>query len=64
MYARLVILTLLIALLGIAMSYVVQQPTPGKTKSFVASVTGGTCDYSSGTLCKINRGSSAGQVNF
>ena len=64
MYARLLVLTVLIAMFGIAMSYVAQRSTPGQPASFVASISGGTCDYSSGTLCKINRGGTAGQAKF
>ncbi len=46
------------------MSYLAQRTTPGKTTSFVASVSGGTCDYSSGTLCKINRSGSGNDAKF
>lgn len=64
MYTRLTVLTILIALFGLGMSYVVQRTTPTMGNSFVASVSGGTCDYSSGTLCRINRSGTGKQANF
>ncbi|MBP0616422.1 hypothetical protein [Jiella mangrovi] len=64
MYKRLVVLTLLIALFGIAMSYLVQGSTAGTPTSFVASLSGGSCDYSSGKVCRINRRGSAGMAHF
>lgn len=64
MYARLTVLTILIALFGLGMSYVAQRTIPSKANSFVASVSGGTCDYSSGTLCRINRTGTGKQANF
>ncbi|TFF25384.1 hypothetical protein E3C22_08490 [Jiella endophytica] len=64
MYTRLVAITLLIALFGIAMSTLAQRSTPGQSTSFVASISGGTCDYASGKLCRINRSAAPGQAKF
>ncbi|MBO0662299.1 hypothetical protein LQ948_06580 [Jiella sp. MQZ9-1] len=66
MYTRLTVLTILIALFGVAMSYLAQRPTPGDPNSFVASISGGSCDYTAGTLCRIQRNQNQpqGQVQF
>ncbi|MCE7029111.1 hypothetical protein [Jiella avicenniae] len=64
MYTRLTVLTILIALFGLGMSYLAQRTTQATSTSFVASVSGGTCDYSSGTLCRINRAGPGAQAKF
>tara|TARA_R110002020_G_scaffold234074_2_gene445906 strand:- start:68 stop:424 length:357 start_codon:yes stop_codon:yes gene_type:complete len=64
MYTRLTVMTILIALFGLGMSYVAQRAAPATSNSFVASVSGGTCDYSSGTLCRINRAGTGMQAKF
>ncbi len=64
MFTRLTVLTIVIALLGLGMSYLAQRTTPTTGASFVASVSGGSCDYSTGTLCRINRVGTGKQAKF
>ncbi|MBO0904690.1 hypothetical protein [Jiella sonneratiae] len=57
MFTRLTILTIVIALFGLGMSYLAQRGgSHAKGGNFVASLSGGSCDYTSGTVCRINRG--------
>jgi len=55
MMTRLTIVTTLIALFGLGMSYLAQQ-SPSASGSAVASAAGGSCDYTRGIVCQIERG--------
>ena len=63
MMTRLTIVTTLIGLFGLGLSYLAQQ-SPVTTGSAVASAGGSNCDYTRGIVCQIERGSHGPTVNF
>ncbi|MEX6505588.1 hypothetical protein [Jiella sp. M17.18] len=63
MMTRLTIVTTLIALFGVGMSYLAQK-APMESGSTVASAGGGNCDYTAGLVCQIERGKRGPTLNF
>ncbi|MCQ0987182.1 hypothetical protein [Jiella marina] len=64
MITRLTAVTLLIALFGMGMSYLAQRSTPWEGDRFLASTSGGDCDYSRGMICRIDRRPAPSAMNF